>query len=115
MADMMLTDEDRMKAKSLANPKCLRCNGKGIQVMYDDLGLQDPACVFSVEDFCDCTEKNPDADQSYNWTPDCKLCFGEGLIRGIDFGAGAGDREYVWDFCDCDAGAAFENKTKFEF
>lgn len=114
MADMMLTDEDRMKAKSLANPKCLRCNGTGVQVMYDDLGI--PASyVFSVEDFCDCTEKHPDAEQSYNWKHDCKLCLGEGLIRGIDFGAGAGDQEYVWDVCDCDAGRTFQNNAEFEF
>lgn len=112
--DFQLMPDDRKKANHLASQDCFRCGGTGVVVTHDDFGLADPNARFSVEDFCDCTEKHPEHPEPYNWRHDCKLCLGEGLIRGIDFGDGPGNREYVWDICDCDAGRQIQF-DKFEF
>lgn len=100
--DFILDPSEHIKARKLANPDCSTCSGSGIQVTHDDFGIPQ-APMFSVQDYCSCTR---DKDLM-NFHADCKLCLGEGLIRGIDFGAGAGDKEFVWDICDCSAGAQF--------
>lgn len=104
---MYMHNHEIQDARRKADKTCRACAGEGTIWVHDDVGLM---CLpgFSYQDRCGCTDK---VAEKFEFDLGCKLCLGEGLIRGIDFGAGSGDREFVWDICDCSAGQQFQPES----
>jgi hypothetical protein len=95
-----MNESDRRAAAMRADKFCSKCQGSGVVVEYLDFGIEQ-APIVSYDEVCKCVVKYGKFER-HNWSEDCGLCWGEGLIRGLDWGDGPGGMEYAWEVCDCD-------------